>query len=99
MILFCFFVLFLFFAFLLYFQRSFNVLFIYCSFCYFFSWTSIAAAVYIPLSAATVVVVVVVVLVVGGTWIRIQYPSTNQKPGKRTNQEAGYKNNTALYCS
>jgi hypothetical protein len=55
--------------------------------------------VYIPLSAAAVVVVVVVVLVVGGTWICIQYPSTNQKPGKRTNQKAGYKKNTALYCS
>jgi hypothetical protein len=62
-------------------------------FCYFFSCTSIAAAVYIPLSAAAVVV-----LAVGGTWIRIQYPSTNQKPGKRTNQKAGYKKNTALYC-
>jgi phage host-nuclease inhibitor protein Gam len=24
-------------------------------------------------------------------WIRIQYPSTNQKPEKRTNQKAGYK--------
>ena len=97
-----FFLVFLFFAFLLYFQRSFNVLFIYCSFLifYFVSFYC-CSSVYPSVSGGGDGGVggggcgAGGGSTGGGGYVSsIHQPIRNQK--KRTNQKAGYKKNTRI---